>query len=143
MSKTRWPRTSPRRWPGSACGSCWWPTDPRASRGSSTPCREESTNGSGDHTLAFPQLLELAHAGRLNGSLPRGLVKTSLNNLLVMPPGEDEDFSLDGLRPLLEALSAGGVDVTVIAGPSLLEDPNATILAWTSAVCSGPARPAS
>jgi Mrp family chromosome partitioning ATPase len=106
-------------------------TDPRQSWFLDTR-REENTNGSGDHTLAFPQLLELAHAGRLNGSLPRGLVKTSLNNLLVMPPGEDDEFSLDGLRPLLEALSAGGVDVTVIAGPSLLEDPNATILAWTT-----------
>jgi Mrp family chromosome partitioning ATPase len=106
-------------------------TDPRQSWFLDTR-REESTNGAADHTLAFPQLLELAHAGRLNGSLPRGLVKTRLNNLLVMPPGEDEEFSLDGLRPLLEALSAGGVDVTVIAGPSLLEDPNATILAWTT-----------
>ncbi len=106
-------------------------TDPRQSWFLDTR-REETTNGSAEHPLAFPQLLELAHAGRLNGSLPRGLVKTRLNNLLVMPPGEDDDFSLDGLRPLLEALSAGGVDVTVIAGPSLLEDPNATILAWTT-----------
>jgi Mrp family chromosome partitioning ATPase len=95
--------------------------------------REESSNGSAEAALAFPDLLELAHQGRLNGELPRGLVKTRLHNLLVMPPGdESNDFSLDGLRPLLEALSAGGVDVTVIAGPALLEDPNATILAWTT-----------
>jgi Mrp family chromosome partitioning ATPase len=107
-------------------------TDPRQAWFLDTRREEISSgNGSGE-SLGFPQLLELAHAGRLNGQLPRGLVKTSLNNLLVMPPGEDDDFSLDGLRPLLEALSAGGVDVTVIAGPSLLEDPNATILAWTT-----------
>jgi Mrp family chromosome partitioning ATPase len=106
-------------------------TDPRQAWFLDTR-RDESSNGSGDHSLAFPQLLELAHEGRLNGHLPLGLVKTRLNNLLVMPPGEADDFSLDGLRPLLEALSAGGVDVTVIAGPSLLEDPNATILAWTT-----------
>jgi Mrp family chromosome partitioning ATPase len=81
--------------------------------------------------LAFPDLLEMAHQGRLDGSLPRGLVSTRLDNLLVMAPGAaGQDFSLDGLGPLLEALSSSGVDVTVIAGPALLEDPNATILAW-------------
>ncbi len=114
-------------------------TDPRQSWFLDT--RRESgdgTNGSAaEHDanagLSFPELLELAHHGRLNGALPRGLVKTRMNNLLVMPPGaEPGDFSLDGLRPLLEALSAGGVDVTVIAGPALLEDPNGTILAWTT-----------
>ena len=48
-----------------------------------------------------------------------------------MAPGaQGQDVSLDGLGPLLEALSSSGVDVTVIAGPALLEDPNATILAW-------------
>jgi capsular polysaccharide biosynthesis protein len=106
-------------------------TDPRQSWFLDTR-REEGTNGSEDPGLAFPQLLELAHRGRLNGALPRGLIKTQLNNLLVMPPGSGDEFSLDGLRPLLEALSAGGVDVTVIAGPALLEEPNATILAWTT-----------
>lgn len=81
--------------------------------------------------LAFPDLLELAHQGRLDGSLPRGLLPTRLENLQVMPPGaHGQDVSLDGLGPLLEALSSSGVDVTVIAGPALLEDPNATILAW-------------
>lgn len=84
-----------------------------------------------DTGLAFPELLELAHQGRLDGSLPRGLVPTRLDNLLVMAPGaQGQDVSLDGLGPLLEALSSSGVDVTVIAGPALLEDPNATILAW-------------
>jgi Mrp family chromosome partitioning ATPase len=81
--------------------------------------------------LSFPELLELADQGRLDGALPRGLVETRLDNLLVMPPGaEDREVSLDGLGPLLEALATSGVDVTVIAGPALLLDPNATILAW-------------
>jgi Mrp family chromosome partitioning ATPase len=81
--------------------------------------------------LSFPQLLELAHQGRLDGALPHGLVATRLDNLLVLPPGEkDREFSLDGLGPLLEAVSTSGIDVAVIAGPALLEDPNATILAW-------------
>ncbi len=89
--------------------------------------------GGADAVLSFPDLLELAHEGRLNGTLARGLVKTRLSNLLIMPPGDEaREFSLDGLRPLLEAMSSGGVDVTVIAGPAFLEDPNATILAWTT-----------
>ena len=112
-------------------------TDPRQSWFLDTRRENgDGTDGSApppDNALTFPELLELAHRGQLNGALPRGLVKTRMNNLLVMPPGgEARDFSLDGLRPLLEALSAGGVDVTVIAAPSLLEDPNATILAWTT-----------
>ena len=83
--------------------------------------------------LPFPELLELAHGGRLDGALTRGLVKTHLDKLLVLPPGgEDREIRLDGLRPLLEGLSTSGVDVTVIAGPAVLDDPNATILAWTT-----------
>jgi Mrp family chromosome partitioning ATPase len=52
--------------------------------------------------------------------------------LFVLPPGSaNGDLSLDGLRPLLDALSKQ-VDVVVIAGPPLLKDPNATIFAWTT-----------
>lgn len=109
-------------------------TDPRQSWFLDTrPGDGGASNHTADPVLSFPELLDLAHRGRLNGALPRGLVKTHLTNLLVMPPGEElRDFNLDGLRPLLEALSSGGVDITVIAGPSLLEDPRATILAWTT-----------
>jgi Mrp family chromosome partitioning ATPase len=84
--------------------------------------------------LPFPQLLDLAHRGVLDGALPRALVKTRLDKLLVLPPPneEDRDVRLDGLRPLLAALSTSDVDVTVIAGPAVLEDPNATILSWTT-----------
>jgi Mrp family chromosome partitioning ATPase len=93
----------------------------------------EPVGSDGGPALTFPELLDLAHRGRLNGSLSRGLVPTHHPNLLVVPPGAaDADISFDGLRPLLEALRSGGVDVTVIAGPAFLEDPAATILAWTT-----------
>jgi Mrp family chromosome partitioning ATPase len=83
--------------------------------------------------VPFPDVLELAHRGTLDGTLPSSLVKTSLDKLVVLPPGEeDREVRLDGLRPLLETLSTSNVDVTVIAGPAVLEDPNATILAWTT-----------
>jgi Mrp family chromosome partitioning ATPase len=84
--------------------------------------------------VPFPDLLELAHRGALDGTLPSSLVRTNLDKLVVLPPGEeDREVRLDGLRPLLETLSDSNVvDVTVIAGPAVLEDPNATILAWTT-----------
>jgi Mrp family chromosome partitioning ATPase len=83
--------------------------------------------------VPFPDVLELAHRGALDGTLPSSLVKTNLDKLVVLPPGEqDREVRLDGLRPLLESLSTSNVDVTVIAGPAVLEDPNATILAWTT-----------
>jgi len=81
---------------------------------------------------SFGELLELAHEGRLNGSLSRGLVESHVQNLFVVGPGQPNGKAeLDGLRPLLEALSSD-VHVTVIAGPALLEDPDATIFAWTT-----------
>jgi Mrp family chromosome partitioning ATPase len=83
--------------------------------------------------VPFPDVLELAHRGTLDGTLPDSFVKTSLEKLVVLPPGEeDREIRLDGLRPLLENLSTSDVDVTVIAGPAVLDDPNATILAWTT-----------
>jgi len=42
------------------------------------------------------------------------------------------DDLLEGLPSVLEGLAAAGVDVTVIAAPALLEDPAATILAWST-----------
>ncbi len=86
-----------------------------------------------DSGVPFPDVLELAHRGALDGTLPSSLVRTNLEKLVVLPPGvEDREIRLDGLRPLLETLSTSNVDVTVIAGPAVLEDPNATILAWTT-----------
>ena len=81
---------------------------------------------------SFGELLQLAHQGRLNGSLARGLVESRVQNLFVVGPGRPNGKAeLDGLRPLLDALSTD-VHVTVIAGPAFLEDPDATIFAWTT-----------
>jgi Mrp family chromosome partitioning ATPase len=91
-----------------------------------------SNGNTGDNKLSFTELLSLAHHGQLNGALSHALVPTQVENLYVLPPGRgDGEPGLDGLAPLLSALSSS-VDITVVAGPSLLEDPNATIFAWTT-----------
>ena len=46
--------------------------------------------------------------------------------------GEMSDVPLDGLPPLLDAFSRDGIDTVVIGGPAYLEDPNATIIAWST-----------
>jgi len=85
-----------------------------------------------DADLSFTALLNLAHVGQLNCTLSRALLPTQVENLSVLAPGRGSgEPGLDGLAPLLSALSSN-VDVTVVAGPSLLEDPNATIFAWTA-----------
>jgi hypothetical protein len=79
------------------------------------------------------ELLDLAHDGRFDGQATRRLAWTELTpNLVVVPPSADTALTvpLDGLPPFLDALERSGIDVTVIAGPSLLEDANATIMAW-------------
>ena len=38
----------------------------------------------------------------------------------------------DGLPSLLDAFSRDGIDTVVIGGPAYLEDPNATIIAWST-----------
>jgi Mrp family chromosome partitioning ATPase len=81
----------------------------------------------------FRELLELAHEGRFNGEATRRLAWTDLTpNLVVVPPAPESPLTvpLDGLPPFLDSLERSGIDVTVIAGPSLLEDPDATLIAW-------------
>ncbi|MEJ7582493.1 MAG: hypothetical protein WKF43_00105 [Acidimicrobiales bacterium] len=91
------------------------------------------TGAAEDPPITLPELLERAHAGRLNGEIPHRLTGTEMANLLVVPAGSfDTKMSLDGLPPLIEALSRDTIDITVIAGPALLEDPNATIFAWAT-----------
>ena len=88
-----------------------------------------------DGLVTFPQLLGDAHAGRLNGQAHLRMAKTELNpNLLVVPPGDNPELglALDGLPPLLQAMTDSGIDVTVIAGPALLDDSSATIVAWAT-----------
>jgi Mrp family chromosome partitioning ATPase len=53
---------------------------------------------------------------------------------VVVPPADEPllHLPIDGLPALLQELSEGGVDVTVIAGPPLLEEADATIVAWAT-----------
>jgi hypothetical protein len=86
-------------------------------------------DGEGD----LSQLLDLAHEGVFNGQATRHLAWTDLTeNLVIVPPSPEGalDVPLDAFPPFLDSLQRSGVDVTVIAGPPLLEDANATIVAW-------------
>jgi polysaccharide biosynthesis transport protein len=83
--------------------------------------------------LTLPDFLALAYSGRLNGEVPHQLQPTPVENLRIVPHSDTEaDALIDGLPPLLRSFADGGVDVTVIAAPSILEDPAATILAWST-----------
>jgi Mrp family chromosome partitioning ATPase len=83
--------------------------------------------------LRLPDFLALAYTGRLNGEVPNRLQPTPVDNLRILPHGETEaDALMDGLPPLLRSFADGGVDVTVIAAPAILDDPSATILAWST-----------
>jgi Mrp family chromosome partitioning ATPase len=86
-----------------------------------------------DGAMKLPDFLALAYTGRLNGEVSHQLEPTPVENLRILPHGNTEaDALIDGLPPLLRAFAEGGVDVTVIAAPSILEDPSATILAWST-----------
>ena len=86
-----------------------------------------------EHAPTLTDMLSIAHAGRVNGQLRERLVPSSLANLTVLAPSAVEsDDLLEGLPRLFEGLASAGVDVTVVAGPSLLEDPSATIFAWST-----------
>lgn len=81
----------------------------------------------------LPDYLALAHRGQLNGHLTEHLAPTPVENLRVVPHGTTRtDALIDGLPPLLQALADADIDVTVIAGPAMLEEPAATILAWST-----------
>jgi hypothetical protein len=85
--------------------------------------------------MRLPELLDRAQSGTLTPGLPQQLPMTdSAPNLVVVPPAESPMLHLpiDGLPALLQALSDGGVDVTVISGPPLLEEADATIGAWAT-----------
>ncbi|MDQ1447802.1 MAG: hypothetical protein QOC79_773, partial [Actinomycetota bacterium] len=99
--------------------------------------REGATHGaSSDHAgSTFPELLVAAHAGTLNGHLFDQMVRDDrAPNLVVVPPADETPAHLpvDGLPPLLEALADAGIDITVVSGPALLEDADATIVAWAT-----------
>ena len=85
--------------------------------------------------MRLPELLDRAQSGTLAAGLPQSLPATErAPNLVVVPPADEPMMHLpiDGLPALLQALSDGGVDVTVISGPPLLEEADATIVAWAT-----------
>jgi hypothetical protein len=95
-----------------------------------------SDGASSNHAgSTFPELLAAAHAGTLNGHLVDQLASDDrAPNLMVVPPSDEAPAHLpvDGLPPLLEALADAGIDITVVSGPALLEDADATIVAWAT-----------
>jgi hypothetical protein len=96
------------------------------------PSERASSNHGGS---TFPELLVAAHAGTLDGRLPDQLATDDrAPNLVVVPPSSDAPAHLpvDGLPPLLQALGDSGIDVVVVSGPALLEDADATIVAWAT-----------
>jgi hypothetical protein len=85
--------------------------------------------------MRLPELLDRAQSGTLAADLPRQLPATErAPNLVMVPPADEQMLNLpiDGLPALLQALAEGGVDVTVISGPPLLEEADATIVAWAT-----------
>jgi len=84
--------------------------------------------------LRFPDLLEKAHAGTLDRSVLASLASVEIPNLYVVAPGLEDDpyLALDGLPPMLNALTTDETDVVIVAGPPFLKDPNATILSWAT-----------
>lgn len=91
----------------------------------------DATSAVGSPTLT--DMLAVTQAGSRNGQVRERLIPSHLSNLTVVAPSEvDSDDLLEGLPRLFEGLASAGVDVTVIAGPALLEDPAATIYAWST-----------
>lgn len=91
----------------------------------------EAMETTGSPTL--PDMLDVAMSGSLNGQVRERLLTSRFPNLTVVAPGAvDSDDLLEGLPPLFDALASAGVDVTVVAAPALLEDPAATIFAWST-----------
>jgi Mrp family chromosome partitioning ATPase len=83
----------------------------------------------------LPELLQRAHTGTLPVGWRDQLPATDFApNLVIVPPADEPllHLPIDGLPALLQELSEGGVDVTVIAGPPLLEEADATIVAWAT-----------
>ena len=95
----------------------------------------EAFTSSGNGVTRLPELLERAHSGTLPlGWRDRLPVTEYAPNLVMVPPADEPMLHLpiDGLPALLQELAEGGVDVTVIAGPPLLEEADATIVAWAT-----------
>jgi len=107
-------------------GESTYPASPPV-EGATPPYMEQ-----GDPSPNLMELLEQAQSGQLPDDLVESLATIDVPNLHIVPPNGLTEYSLDGLPPLLDALARGGIDTVVIAGPALLEDPNATIIAWST-----------
>jgi Mrp family chromosome partitioning ATPase len=95
----------------------------------------EAFTPGGNGMTRLPELLQRAHTGTLPTGWRDQLPATDFApNLVVVPPADEPllHLPIDGLPALLQELSEGGVDVTVIAGPPLLEEADATIVAWAT-----------
>ncbi len=87
-----------------------------------------------ERPIELPELLALAHAGNLGDAVPDRLAHSDkAPNLFLVPPGGATEGSvpLDGLAPLLAAFDAAGFDITIVAGPAINDDADATIYAWS------------
>jgi hypothetical protein len=87
----------------------------------------------GDGTL--PELLERAERGDFDRDLASLLWSDPrLPGLYAVlpPPAGPSGLDLNSLSTLLWALEADGFDCCIIAGPALLEEADATIIAWTA-----------
>ena len=107
-----------------------------SSNGSGAPAGRPDVPGTTQapaRIATFPELLNDAQNGRLGIDIRPRLGRRDLENLYIVPPGDEHaELSLDGLPPLLDALARSEIDITVLAGPALLDDPNATIIAWST-----------
>lgn len=90
----------------------------------------EDVDKPSSHSLT--ELLQDAQVGASPTDLMARLTPSDTRNLFLVPAGDlGNPPSLDGLAPLLAGLESAGIDVVVVAGAALLEDPLATIFAWT------------
>jgi Mrp family chromosome partitioning ATPase len=86
-----------------------------------------------EEAFTLPDYLATASADRLNGHIRDRMMPTPIENLRVVPHGiTGVDELLDGLPALLDAFADAEIDVTVIAGPPMLEESSTTILAWST-----------
>jgi len=95
----------------------------------------EAFTSTGAGMVRLPELLLRAQSGTLPTGWRDELPATEFApNLVVVPPADEPllHLPIDGLPALLQELADGGVDVTVIAGPPMLEEADATIVAWAT-----------
>jgi hypothetical protein len=95
----------------------------------------EAFTSTGAGMVRLPELLLRAQSGTLPSGWREELPATEFApNLVVVPPADEPllHLPIDGLPALLQELADGGVDVTVIAGPPMLEEADATIVAWAT-----------